>query len=238
MKKTIAILTVAVCAGAMSASAALLVGWDDNFNQPNNGSTTPPPKTATGFSGLATPDANLNWSRTASAASTDGTFGTLAGAGTETGFSDGLALNNGNNGHFDFTVTNGTADDYDLDFFHFDAGATRPKAADNWTLSVLSGALTVGNVTSGVSPNGGGTLVWAENDLDLTGLADNTLEAGQSVVFRLDFVQDGTIQYEGGHNLYLDNIAISGTVIPEPATLGLVAAFGGAVLFIRHRFMI
>ena len=31
---------------------------------------------------------------------------------------------------------------------------------------------------------------------------------------------------------------VSTTVIPEPATLGLVAAFGGAVLFIRKKFMI
>ena len=31
---------------------------------------------------------------------------------------------------------------------------------------------------------------------------------------------------------------ISTTVIPEPATFGLVAAFGGAVLFVRKKFMI
>lgn len=35
---------------------------------------------------------------------------------------------------------------------------------------------------------------------------------------------------------WLDNISV--TVIPEPATLGLVAVFGGGVLFIRRRFMI
>lgn len=34
----------------------------------------------------------------------------------------------------------------------------------------------------------------------------------------------------------LDNISVE--VIPEPATLGLIAATGGAVLFIRRRFMI
>jgi hypothetical protein len=31
---------------------------------------------------------------------------------------------------------------------------------------------------------------------------------------------------------------ITMTAIPEPATLGLVAAFGGGILFIRRRFMI
>jgi hypothetical protein len=34
------------------------------------------------------------------------------------------------------------------------------------------------------------------------------------------------------------NYWVSGTVIPEPATLGLFAAFGGAVMFIRRRFSI
>ena len=34
-----------------------------------------------------------------------------------------------------------------------------------------------------------------------------------------------------------DNILAAGTVIPEPATLGLVAVVGGSLLFIRRRFM-
>lgn len=34
---------------------------------------------------------------------------------------------------------------------------------------------------------------------------------------------------------YLDNISV--TVIPEPATMGLLAFFGGGVLFVRRRFM-
>jgi len=33
------------------------------------------------------------------------------------------------------------------------------------------------------------------------------------------------------------NFYVQGTVIPEPATLGLVAAFGGGILLIRRRFM-
>ncbi len=36
----------------------------------------------------------------------------------------------------------------------------------------------------------------------------------------------------------LDIDAVSLSVIPEPATLGMVAAMGGAILFVRRRFMI
>lgn len=37
---------------------------------------------------------------------------------------------------------------------------------------------------------------------------------------------------------YMDGVTLATTVIPEPATLGLVAAFGAGILFIRRRFMI
>jgi len=38
-----------------------------------------------------------------------------------------------------------------------------------------------------------------------------------------------------GGQVAIDNISVS--VIPEPATLGLVAAFGGGIIFIRRRIM-
>lgn len=76
-------------------------------------------------------------------------------------------------------------------------------------------------------------------DFDLT--ADNSvaddvftgLINGEQVEFRFYLGN----QITDGAEHRLDNIVLNGTVIPEPATLGLVAAFGGAVLFIRRRFM-
>ena len=35
---------------------------------------------------------------------------------------------------------------------------------------------------------------------------------------------------------YIDDVTVS--AIPEPATLGMVAAFGGGILFIRRKLMI
>ena len=41
-----------------------------------------------------------------------------------------------------------------------------------------------------------------------------------------------------GTQVNYDNVSLDATIIPEPATLGLVAAFGGTILFIRRTFMI
>jgi hypothetical protein len=57
-------------------------------------------------------------------------------------------------------------------------------------------------------------------------LTDADWDEDQADNSYLSFVETGDNQ-----GLYL-------TVIPEPATLGLVAAFGGTILFIRRRFMI
>ncbi len=60
---------------------------------------------------------------------------------------------------------------------------------------------------------------------------------GSETVDRMDvFISFGTGQ--GFTNSEYVGDIIAASVIPEPATMGLVAAFGGAVLFIRRRFMI
>ena len=42
----------------------------------------------------------------------------------------------------------------------------------------------------------------------------------------------------GGDRVGLSEVRFASEVIPEPATLGLMAVFGGSVLFIRRRLMI
>jgi hypothetical protein len=50
--------------------------------------------------------------------------------------------------------------------------------------------------------------------------------------YTLDFTySNNTSAYAGWNGLAL-------VAIPEPATLGLITAFGGGLLFIRRRFMI
>ncbi len=43
--------------------------------------------------------------------------------------------------------------------------------------------------------------------------------------------------YTSGRGIFLDNIAVDVTTIPEPATLGLMVLFGAGAIFIRRRFM-
>lgn len=242
MKKALFMLFAAVATLNMpvAASADLLIAWD-TYTNPDNGSTQNAAFTASGFSGSFVTDTNA-WGQTTTGGLAGSTFGTLdSSTATGTGEYDNaggshLSLNNAAVGFIDITVTNSTADDYVLDTFHFDHGATRPGAADAWTLSVESGALTAGTVNSGGAPNGGGaTAAWGEFDESLSGLADNTLEAGQSVVFRLNLARDST-QGPAGHHAYLDNIAITGSVaaIPEPSSLAILG-LAGLGLFVHRR---
>jgi len=119
-----------------------------------------------------------------------------------------------------------------LDFFRFDVGATRPGAADAWTLSVISGAITITGDTTGVSPNGGGaTAAWGDVDSALSG----TLADGQSVVFRLKFARDST-QGPTGHHQYLDNIGVTGSVVAVPeASLFAVWTLASVGIVARRR---
>jgi hypothetical protein len=60
--------------------------------------------------------------------------------------------------------------------------------------------------------------------------------------FSLDPSNDSVRLYYWGQssisgNFHVYDVTAEYTVIPEPATLSLIAAFGGGVLFVRRRFM-
>ncbi len=146
--------------------------------------------------------------------STDGTWGTLdtpsADATTDEN-ADGYRLTNGEDGSLDFVLTDTSGVARDLTMFHFDTGTFRPDAAHLWELEVVSGDLTIGSVMSGDAANiTGGVIDWYDYDIDLTGLADFTLDANGTVTFRLSFT--GGSLGTSGHHQYLDNVAISAIV--------------------------
>lgn len=143
--------------------------------------------------------------------STDGTWGTLdtptADATTDEN-ADAYRLTNGEDGSIDFVLTDTGGVDRDLALFQFDTATFRPDAANSWELSVVSGDLTAGTIASGIAPNvTGGVYDWYDVDIDLTGLADHTLDANGTVTFRLEFT-GGTLGATGHHQT-LDNVAIS-----------------------------
>lgn len=72
-------------------------------------------------------------------------------------------------------------------------------------------------------------------------LGGTVVVGGNRVSEANDYFTDGKIASDqGGINAIYDSETLTTTIvaIPEPATVGLVAMFGGAVLFIRRRFMI
>lgn len=154
----------------------------------------------------------------------DTTWGSFDGKGspasavtTESGAN--LTASNGvSTAELTLTISNNGPADWALDAFHMDAIAFRPNAPRTYQLEVVSGDITPGVVftsgTDAINEIGGNLSAnhdqHDEIDISLIGLADSTLEAGGSVVFRILF-SNGTGS-GGGHHLFLDNVALSGTL--------------------------
>ncbi|MBK1825465.1 hypothetical protein [Haloferula rosea] len=172
-----------------------------------------------------------NWSRTddggsgrgSSGDQTWGSFGgngVLASAVTSGSSSNLTALNGVTDAELTLTVTNNGPTDWELDAFHMDVIAFRPNAPRTYELEVVSGDVTQGVVFTSADDEIselGGSLSGSnddhdEVDIDLSGLADSTLETGGSAVFRITF-SSGTGS-GGGHHLFLDNVAVSGATVP------------------------
>jgi hypothetical protein len=227
INKAFLVLWVALCSHA-TCSAAIIAGWDrwDSASAPTASVLAP------GVTGSAvTTTEGLAWNTNDErGASADGTWGSFAGppaADTTVGTNDDQNLelpNATTGGTITFTISNNGTTDLELNAFHFDSYAFRPKAARTYELSVLAG----GGITDGVIytsgdleiPHVGGAfdnLAHADIDHSLTGLADHTLAVGESVDFLLAFsggVGDGS----GGHDLWVDNVGVSVVTIPEPST--------------------
>ncbi|MDF7823485.1 BNR repeat-containing protein [Pontiellaceae bacterium B12227] len=165
-------------------------------------------------------------------ASADGSWGTFVGipsASTVTNAdNENLELPNAvTGGTLTFSITNAGMAAIELDAFHFDAYAFRSKAARTYELSVLTG----GGITPGVIYTSGAQEItnvngawdnFAHDNIDhsLAGLADNTLGVGESVQLRLTF-SGGAGDASGGHDLWVDNVGITGAFQPvaEPPVL-------------------
>ncbi len=235
------IACVALCSHTVY-SATIVAGWD-TWDDPSAPSAT---VTAAGVTATATASAEggaSNWSiadtgsdpgRGSSDDTTWGTFdgnGVPASAVTNVGEANMTLTNAKTDGEVTITITNNGTLAVVLETFHFDGLAFRPKAARKYALNVLSGDITNGNVftsddpmndnsTNAITHLGGGLSGHDQHDdvdIDLTGLADNTLAAGESAMIQLQFTM-GAGDNSGGHHLFLDNVAVSGTIVPEPST--------------------
>jgi hypothetical protein len=227
MKKILCIGLVGLMAGA--ASADVLVSWD------GTGSDTPVNGTL-GVSGTF-----FSQSTDTSRGSNDGWFGPdSSGAGGVFGSSTadtvGYKITGGT--RIAVKITNNSGNDLELSSFLFDYLSiwdTGPQTVllryDYGALDDADGTLLATLAAPGES---GGTKVMDYLDfaVDLqSALTDYTLADGQAAVFGIE----GADASNTGVNGIVDNIAFTGTVIPEPATLGLLCMVSGGLLFVRRR---
>ncbi|MGJ8696584.1 MAG: hypothetical protein ACSHYF_09720 [Verrucomicrobiaceae bacterium] len=234
-------ITIEVSNGTFSGETSFVVvveglrevvaGWDD-WN-----SNTAPGATVTGSGIVATATASAatgSWNTaddgsSGRGSSGDGTWGSFDGGGVAasavvTGPGANMTAANGvTDAEMTFTITNNGSADWDLEGFHMDVIAFRPNAPRAYELRVLSGGVTNGVVFTSADDainQLGGTLSGGnddhdEIDLDLTGLADATLEPGETVVLQLAFSSGAGSG--GGHHLFVDNVAVSGVTDPMTA---------------------
>jgi len=107
------------------------------------------------------------------------------------------------------------SNDWHLDVSEVNLGTGEPM--DNLLIDTTAGGATVSQVAKS------GNLVTATSSTDNT--LTFTYSAGTGI--GLAFGSTGT-------DMAIDNVSIS--VIPEPATIGLVASFGAAMVFLRKRY--
>jgi hypothetical protein len=228
MKKMLCIGIVGLVAGTVSAD--VLVSWEgDSVQSPINNTL--------GVSGIAW--ASVHTGR----GSDDGTYGSIGSGAATTAYS----YTTRNDSSFaSFRISNNSGQDLQLSEIVFDYLSiylSGPQQIEVW---YEYGQLDDANGTLLATIDTPGEFGWIPGGAMVTKdlpdysaplnslLTDSILATGQFAQFKLQ----GAGASDGGVNGIVDNIAFTGTVIPEPATLGLISMVSGGLLFVRRRFCI
>ena len=212
--------------------ADMLIGWD-------GGITTDYAVNATGVSGNLW--AGNSFGLESPKGSTDGTFGSsIPGADTDTDLVYNVrTATPGGTDRLGVQIVNSTGSDLRLDLLVFDYGRWWAASPQDITVKYVGGDLAVSIGTqidffSGLSALNGVLTDYDDFDVSLAGLADRVLAHGQQATFQLIASNSGSATASGG----FDNIGLTGSVIPEPSTIGLIALSSGVLLGIRRRMLI
>ncbi len=211
------IATASLMAGMVSAE--MLVSWEgDSVQAPVNATL--------GVSGF-----NYGAVDTGKG-SDDGTYGPI-GSGASTAPS---AYKTKEDSWTDVRIINNSGQDLQLSEIVFDYYSIWADGPQKVEVIYNYGALDDANGTLLTTLNapgfaGGGTTDYPDFSVSLqTLLTDSILANGENATFSLK----GIDASDTGVNGLLDNIAVTGSVIPEPATLGLMALGTLGALFIRR----
>lgn len=236
-----ALLASSLTTGSADA-AVLLAGWDDWAA--TSATAYLPDQTQAGFTATITQGNNRTDRVNASFGSTDDTFGTAPGASTAN--TPALLVRNQNNeGQLTITLTNNTGVAYLIESIHFDFAARQQDAGSTgynaFTLTYVSGGLGAAGTQIDSQSSLPYVIFGTTNsssdypDYDYAlapALSDITLGSGESATFTLVFSGGNT----GNVNVssVVDNVAVFGSVVPEPATLSLIG-LGAWVALGRRR---
>jgi hypothetical protein len=214
----------ALVALTASSQAAILAAWDD-FAIRSGSNITADDLLADFSATLVSGRFNGGFG------STDGTYGdTLSGANTAL---NGLLPRSADPTHT-FSITNNTGSAYNIESINFDF-IQRYNSAESISLTYNSGGLGPASTplvsqTYTTTPGTTEEILY-QYDLDLSSiLSDIALGDGETANFT--FSIDSAL---ATNSAVFDNLAIQGSVVPEPSTLALVGLMGGALLLRRRR---
>lgn len=134
----------------------------------------------------------------------------------------------------DFQITNNSGSSYALDSIYFNH--FWPSAADSvgFTvrhISASSDLLESGTVDLGTVADPGVNGSWSDGAVDFSSFS-YVLASGQSFGFRIELDRD----VDNFTNISLDNVAITGAIVPELSTSALlVGLFALTFIALRHR---
>ena len=223
VKSLVALLVCSVFAGSVSAD--LLIAWDGGVGA--NSATN-----AVNVSGTLFADA-INDVVTSNAGSTDGTFGSLI-SGAASGAPTYRVLDQGGKNRLTFEIVNNTGSDLNLESIVFDYSAWFPDSPLSVRVQYREGSLALPDFTEittvTVAGIAGKLGDYEDFAVSLSGLSDTVLADGQAATFDLVAYNANLNNTAGG----FDNVGITGSVVPEPATLGLFSLTAVILLICRR----